>query len=180
MKYFFININQNNSMYKFNLYIYIKLLLFLLLINTIIIYKNEFFVNKENNNNKLNDINKKSYNINSNKSQLYKDNLISVIIPIYNSENTIKSSVESIQSQNFSKIEIILINDNSKDNSYKIIKNIQKYDNRIIIINNKKNRGTLYSRCIGVLNFKEYNLNISLLFKNRNAKIKRKLYFFLR
>ena len=155
MKYFFINKNQDNSIYKFNLYIYIKLLLFLLLINTIIIYKNKFFVNKENNNNKLNDINKKSYNINSNKSQLYKDNLISVIIPVYNSENTIKSSVESIQSQNFSKIEIILINDNSKDNSYKIIKNIQKDDNRIIIINNKKNRGTLYSRCIGVLNQKE-------------------------
>jgi glycosyltransferase involved in cell wall biosynthesis len=50
--------------------------------------------------------------------------------------------------------EIILINDNSKDNSSKIINEMKSYDKRIKIINNHKNMGTLYSRCIGVLNSK--------------------------
>ena len=52
------------------------------------------------------------------------------------------------------EIEIILVNDHSSDDSLKIIRNIQKDDNRIIIINNKKNKGTFYSRSIGVLESK--------------------------
>ena len=50
--------------------------------------------------------------------------------------------------------EIILVNDNSNDNSLKIINKMKKADNRIKIINNHKNMGTLYSRCIGALNAK--------------------------
>ena len=51
-------------------------------------------------------------------------------------------------------IEIILINDFSNDNTLKIIKNFKRYDQRIMLINNKKNMGTLYSRSIGVLKAK--------------------------
>ena len=47
--------------------------------------------------------------------------------------------------------EIILVNDFSKDNSKYILENIQQSDSRLIIINNNKNMGTLYSRSIGVL-----------------------------
>ena len=72
-------------------------------------------------------------------------------MPVFNSQNTILSSVRSIQNQNISDIEIILINDYSKDNSLKLIKNLQINDPRIKIINNKINKGTLYSRSIGVL-----------------------------
>jgi glycosyltransferase involved in cell wall biosynthesis len=79
---------------------------------------------------------------------------ISVIVPVYNSQKTIKSALRSIQNQNMIDIEIILINDNSKDNSIEIIENIQKKDPRIILINNKKNMGILYSRCLGVLKSK--------------------------
>ena len=76
---------------------------------------------------------------------------ISVIIPIYNCENTIKIVISSIQNQNISDFEIILVNDFSKDNSLKIIKGLSLEDSRIKILNNNKNMGTLYSRCIGVL-----------------------------
>ena len=48
-------------------------------------------------------------------------------------------------------IEIIIVDDNSRDNSLKIIEELQKYDSRIIIIKNKRNRGALYSKSIGVL-----------------------------
>ena len=79
---------------------------------------------------------------------------ISVIIPIYNCEKNIKYTIRSIQNQNIKNIEIILINDNSKDGSLNVIKSLQKEDKRIKILNNNKNMGTLYSRSIGTLNSK--------------------------
>ena len=86
---------------------------------------------------------------------------ISVIIPIYNSQKTIKSAISSIQNQNMIDIEIILINDFSTDNSSQIIKEIHKNDPRLLIINNNRNMGILYSRCIGVLKSRgAYILNL--------------------
>ena len=81
----------------------------------------------------------------------YNNSIISAIIPVFNCGKKIISSIRSIQNQNISQIEIILINDFSQDNSLIIIEELQKQDSRIKIINNKKNMGTLYSRCIGVL-----------------------------
>ena len=98
------------------------------------------------------------YNI-SNKISL--NPKISAIIPLYNCEKTIKAAVRSIQNQNLTDIEIILINDNSKDNTSEIIKQLAKEDNRIKILNNLKNMATLYSRNIGILNSKgKYIMNL--------------------
>lgn len=79
---------------------------------------------------------------------------ISVIIPIYNCQNTIELTLKSIHFQSLNEIEIILVNDKSTDNSSYILDYFQSFDKRINIINNQKNMGTLYSRCIGVLNSK--------------------------
>lgn len=76
---------------------------------------------------------------------------ISVIIPSYNCEKTIATSIRSAQYQNFSNIEFIIVDDFSKDKSKNVINNIRVYDKRITFIENKKNMGTLYSRCIGSL-----------------------------
>ena len=76
---------------------------------------------------------------------------ISVVIPVFNCENSIKFSINSIQNQKFDDLEIVLVNDFSKDQSKYIIESLQKNDQRIIIINNNKNMGTLYSRNIGVM-----------------------------
>ena len=80
--------------------------------------------------------------------------IISIVIPVYNSEKYILSCLRSCQNQNIENFEIILINDLSKDNTLQLIKEIQKDDNRIKVITNKKNMGTLYSRSIGVLQSK--------------------------
>jgi len=86
---------------------------------------------------------------------------ISIIIPVYNCEKTIKASVRSIQNQNMAEIEIILVNDFSKDNSSKIINELSQEDSRIRIINNDKNMGALFSRNIGILNSKsKYIMNL--------------------
>ena len=104
----------------------------------------------------LNSLNKtKNSNIFDVKFNVFKeDPLISVIMPIYNRQNSIELSVISVLKQNMNNFEIILVNDNSKDSSLKIMKKLKKADKRIKIINNSKNMGTLYSRCIAGLNAK--------------------------
>ena len=79
---------------------------------------------------------------------------VSIIIPLYNCQNSIQTSIASIQIQKFKNYEIILINDHSLDNTSKIVNDIKENDHRIKLINNKKNMGTLYSRSIGALNSK--------------------------
>lgn len=68
---------------------------------------------------------------------------ITVIMPIYNAEKTLNNAVQSIinQSIGFENIELILIDDNSKDNSKKIIDEYcQKYDN-VVAYFSKENHG---------------------------------------
>jgi len=77
---------------------------------------------------------------------------VSIISPVYNRENFIFRFLRSIQNQNFKDIEIIFIDDCSKDKSVKVIEKYQEKDKRIILIKNKKNKGTLISRNIGALN----------------------------
>ena len=76
---------------------------------------------------------------------------ISAIIPLYNSSKFIGKTVKSIQNQNIKDIEIILVNDYSPDNTLSIVEKLKEEDQRIKIINNKKNMGILYSRSIGAL-----------------------------
>ena len=66
---------------------------------------------------------------------------VSVIIPVYNSEKYLKNCILSVINQTLKEIEIIIINDCSKDNSYEIIKNFAEKDKRIKIINKVKNLG---------------------------------------
>ena len=77
--------------------------------------------------------------------------IITTIIPSYNCEKTIISAIHSVQYQNFSNFEIIIVDDFSQDKSKEIIKYIKSADKRMKLIENKKNMGTLYSRCIGAL-----------------------------
>ena len=80
--------------------------------------------------------------------------IISIIIATFNGEVFLKPVVRSVQNQNFSNIEIIIVDDGSMDNSIKVIKELMKEDNRIKLIRNIENRGTLYSKTRGILNSK--------------------------
>ena len=87
-------------------------------------------------------------------NNLPKNPKLSVVIPVYNSEKYISRAIISIQNQNMSDFEIILVNDFSSDNTLTIIEKIKTRDPRIKILNNKKNMGTLFSRSIGILSTK--------------------------
>ena len=80
--------------------------------------------------------------------------IASTIIPLFNSQKTILRAIKSIQNQNITNQEIILVDDFSFDNTLLIIEEIQKNEPRIKVIKNKKNMGTLYTRSIGVLSAK--------------------------
>ena len=80
--------------------------------------------------------------------------ILTIIISLYNSAKTIKSSIRSVQNQKMKDIEIIVTEDSSTDNSFEIIKKLQEEDSRIKIIKNKSNKGALFSRSIGALNAK--------------------------
>lgn len=75
-------------------------------------------------------------------------------ICVYNSEKYIERSILSVINQSFQNFEIIIVNDFSIDNTFKILIKLQKEDNRIKIINHFKNLGTYYSRVEGVFNSK--------------------------
>lgn len=79
------------------------------------------------------------------------NDLISIIVPIYNSEKFLKECIESIINQSFKNIEIILVNDGSTDNSLKICEYYANIDKRIKIIN-KKNEGVSVARNVGIKN----------------------------
>ena len=70
---------------------------------------------------------------------LKKENpLISVVIPLYNTEDKLWASVRSIQNQNITNFEIILVNDASNTKTCEVITKIQEEEPRILLINNKK------------------------------------------
>lgn len=75
--------------------------------------------------------------------------LVSIIIPVYNTEKYIERCLNSIIEQTYEDIEIILINDGSTDNSGKICEKYKSIDSRIKIIN-QKNRGVVISRNKGI------------------------------
>lgn len=77
--------------------------------------------------------------------------LISIIIPIYNVEEYLCDSIESVLKQTYTNIELILINDGSTDKSLDICKKYAKKDERIKIIN-QKNHGIAYTRNVGLWN----------------------------
>lgn len=62
--------------------------------------------------------------------------LISVIMPVHNSQKYISSAIESILNQTFKKFELIIINDASSDKTLDIIKVFLRKDSRVKLINN--------------------------------------------
>ena len=71
---------------------------------------------------------------------------VTIIITIYNQANCFYKALRSVQNQLLQNIEIILVDDFSKDNSLEIIEKYQKEDNRIILLKHNYNFGKIKSR----------------------------------
>ena len=75
--------------------------------------------------------------------------LISIIVPLYNSGKYVGECIESLISQTYKNIEIILVDDGSTDNAGKICDEYAQKDDRIIVIH-KENTGVADSRNRGL------------------------------
>ena len=152
----YININKE---YK-KIIIWKKLVIFIALFNLLIVslLKVEIILNQiQNCKNEIikienyKEITSKGILLNKKKFKKVQKPKISIISPVHNRGQYILRFIRSIQNQFFNDIEIIFIDDCSNDNTSDIIKKFQKEDDRIILIRNKKNKGTLMSRNNGAI-----------------------------
>lgn len=73
--------------------------------------------------------------------------MISVIIPLYNKQNSIKRTIESVLEQTFLDFELIVVDDGSTDDSAKIV---QKFKDKRIVLIQQKNAGVAAARNLGI------------------------------
>lgn len=78
-----------------------------------------------------------------------KEGVVSVIVPVYNAEEFLDQCIESVINQSYQKIELILVNDGSTDNSEKICQKYARADKRIKVIP-QKNKGSAAARNTGL------------------------------
>lgn len=79
-------------------------------------------------------------------------NLVSVIIPSYNSGKFLNKAIESVINQTYKNLEIIIVNDGSIDETEKIAKDWQEKNERIKYLKHQKNRGPSAARNTGIRN----------------------------
>lgn len=76
------------------------------------------------------------------------------VMPCYNAEKTLKLAIESIINQSYPNWELIIVDDNSTDKSYKIASSYKNHP-QITVIKNAKNKGCYYSRNRGLYSVKD-------------------------
>jgi teichuronic acid biosynthesis glycosyltransferase TuaG len=81
---------------------------------------------------------------------LHSGNLVSIIMPCLNAEHTIVEAIESVLSQDYDCLELIIIDDGSSDATVEIIKKFQQNDRRITLLINTKHHGVAEARNIGI------------------------------
>lgn len=75
--------------------------------------------------------------------------MVSLIVPIYNAENTLLRCITSIQKQTYPDFEVILVDDGSVDNSLELCKRLTKDDSRFLIVH-QCNSGASLARNTGI------------------------------
>ena len=78
------------------------------------------------------------------------DILVSVIMPVYNAERTMRKSIESVLQQTMGQLELILIDDASRDGSASIIEGFARNDVRVKSIRQPVNAGVAEARNVGM------------------------------
>ncbi len=75
--------------------------------------------------------------------------MISVVIPLYNKEQSVRASLESVLAQSFHDFEVVVVNDGSTDDSALVVRDIIQKDGRIRLVN-KENGGVCSARNLGI------------------------------
>jgi len=78
--------------------------------------------------------------------------LVSVVIPAFNRAEFLRKGVNSVLSQTYPDLEVILVDDGSTDDSFKVMKELQAHDHRIACFRHGKNAGAQAARNTGIRN----------------------------
>ena len=85
----------------------------------------------------------------------YRNTLVTVCITTYNRENLLPKTVKSVLNQTYNNLQVIIVDDHSKDGTEKLVKNILlKHDNRIQYLKHDQNLGLAAARNSGIRNAK--------------------------
>ena len=76
--------------------------------------------------------------------------MISIVLPVYNAEEYLKKSIESILHQTYPAWELIIIDNGSEDDSYRICQEYAKNEERILVLHQYQNKGVSAARNLGV------------------------------
>jgi len=77
-------------------------------------------------------------------------NGVSVIIPVYNREKTIRRACESVLGGSFSNVEIIIVDDGSNDGTIEVIRSLEEEHKNIVFAKTGGRKGACYARNVGV------------------------------
>ena len=75
--------------------------------------------------------------------------LVSVVIPVYNAADYLEACLNAVCAQSYTSLEVIIINDGSKDDTHTIAERYSRYDSRVTLIETE-NRGAAAARNVGL------------------------------
>lgn len=77
--------------------------------------------------------------------------MITVVMPVYNASRFLARAVDSVLAQSYKDFELILVDDCSTDNSLELLRNYEKMDSRIKVIESSVNQGVAKTRNMGIV-----------------------------
>jgi len=78
------------------------------------------------------------------------NNLVSIITPLYNNENFLNDCITSVINQTYKSWEMLIVDDKSTDNSYKLALNFSELDSRIKVYQTEANSGAGLARNLAI------------------------------
>ena len=86
----------------------------------------------------------------SSEKKVISSDLISIIVPAYNSEKSIGRMIQSLVTQKDVDIEIVIVDDASTDNTLSVVRGLSEKDSRIKVLAHEKNKGAHLARAYGL------------------------------
>lgn len=84
----------------------------------------------------------------------HRNDLVSVIVPVFNGSRFIEDAIRSVLSQDYKKLEVIIVDDASMDDTVEKVEALMRQDDRINLLSMNKNSGVAKTRNKGVENAK--------------------------
>jgi len=84
----------------------------------------------------------------------YTEELVSVVMPLFNAENSVHKSISSVLNQTYKNLELIIVDDCSTDASFGLVSEIAKSDKRVVLRRLEKNSGAGVARNMAILEAK--------------------------